>query len=82
MVRVGPTATGSARRFETNPPKRTVFGTEKVLASACMMGQKVRYDASDVEADALLERWREEGGLVDSCPELAGASRCRVPRRR
>lgn len=46
---------------------------EKILVSACMMGQKVRYDASDVETgDGLLERWREEGRLVAFCPELAG----------
>ncbi len=46
---------------------------EKILVSACMMGRKVRYDASAVETgDGLLERWREEGRLVAFCPELAG----------
>ena len=30
---------------------------EKILVSACMIGQKVRYDASEVEpGDGLLER--------------------------
>jgi uncharacterized protein YbbK (DUF523 family) len=46
---------------------------EKILVSACMVGRKVRYDASDVETgDERLERWREEGRLVAFCPELAG----------
>lgn len=46
---------------------------KKVLVSACMMGQKVRYNASDVKTDDdLLEQWRQEGRLVTFCPELAG----------
>lgn len=46
---------------------------EKILVSACMMGQKVRYNASDVETgDALPEQWRQEGRLISFCPELAG----------
>ena len=46
---------------------------EKILVSACMMGQKVRYNASDVETgDGLLEQWRQEGRLISFCPELAG----------
>ncbi len=46
---------------------------QKILVSACMMGQKVRYNASDVETDdALLEQWRREGRLIPFCPELAG----------
>ncbi len=46
---------------------------EKILVSACMMGQKVRDNASDVETgDEVLARWREGGRLVTFCPELAG----------
>lgn len=48
-------------------------GVEKILVSACMMGQKVRYNASNVETgDDLLEQWRQEGRLISFCPELAG----------
>lgn len=46
---------------------------EKILVSACVMGQKVRDNASDVETgDEVLARWREGGRLVTFCPELAG----------
>lgn len=47
--------------------------TRKILISACLMGQPVRYNGS---ARPLLHeavaRWREEGRLVVFCPELAG----------
>ena len=46
---------------------------QKILVSACMMGQKVRYNASDVSTDdALIEQWRRQGRLIPFCPELAG----------
>lgn len=46
---------------------------EKILVSACLLGQKVRYDggASRLDAD-LLTRWQNEGRLVAVCPEVAG----------
>ena len=46
---------------------------EKVLVSACLLGERVRYDAKSVGVhDALLERWVAEGRVVPICPEVAG----------
>lgn len=46
---------------------------EKILISACLIGQPVRYDgrAKTIESD-ILERWRAEGRLVPVCPEVMG----------
>lgn len=46
---------------------------EKILVSACLFGQRVRYDAKLVSlVDARLQQWRDEGRLVVICPEVAG----------
>jgi uncharacterized protein YbbK (DUF523 family) len=45
----------------------------KILVSACLLGNKVRYDANDVPTENnLLDDWRNEGRLVSFCPEVAG----------
>jgi uncharacterized protein YbbK (DUF523 family) len=45
----------------------------KILVSACLLGNKVRYDANDVPTESdLLDDWRNEGRLVSFCPEVAG----------
>lgn len=47
---------------------------KKVLVSACLLGQRVRYDGGDdarVE-DEVLARWSAEGRVVPFCPEVAG----------
>ena len=46
---------------------------EKILISACLMGQRVRYDANyaAVEAD-ILGKWQGDGRLITICPEMAG----------
>ncbi len=45
----------------------------KVLVSACLLGQRVRYDGRDARiASEVLERWAAEGRLVPFCPEVAG----------
>ncbi len=45
----------------------------KILISACLHGQPVRYDGQSKTLDhPLVARWREEGRLVAICPELAG----------
>ena len=45
----------------------------KVLVSACLLGEKVRYHGGDAPcASAVLARWRDEGRLVPFCPEVAG----------
>ncbi len=46
---------------------------QKILVSACLLGQAVRYDGRDAAvADAVFGRWRHEGRLVPLCPEMAG----------
>ena len=44
-----------------------------VLVSACLLGEKVRYNgAAAATTDAILTRWLEEGRVVSFCPEVAG----------
>lgn len=46
---------------------------EKVLVSACLLGQPVRYNGSAKDAPGdVLARWQREGRVVPVCPELAG----------
>ncbi|MEV7010419.1 DUF523 domain-containing protein [Streptosporangium sp. NPDC051022] len=46
---------------------------ERILVSACLMGQRVRYDgAAKTSGDELLAAWRREGRLVPFCPEVEG----------
>ena len=53
---------------------------EKILISACFLGNPVRYDgtALDVaskaglEAQAIIDSWQKEGRLISICPEIAG----------
>jgi uncharacterized protein YbbK (DUF523 family) len=45
----------------------------KILVSACLLGNKVRYDANDVPTSSnFLDRWNAEGRLIAFCPEVAG----------
>ncbi len=45
----------------------------KILISACLGGQPVRYDGRAKTLEhALIEEWREAGLLVSICPEMAG----------
>jgi uncharacterized protein YbbK (DUF523 family) len=45
----------------------------KILISACLLGQPVRYDGKGKPLiHPLIERWQGEGRLVSFCPELAG----------
>lgn len=44
-----------------------------ILVSACLLGQKVRYDgAAKTLADARLSHWAQNGWLHPICPELLG----------
>ena len=46
---------------------------EKILISACLLGEPVRYDGKSKQVNnSLLERWRAEGRLVVICPEVRG----------
>jgi uncharacterized protein YbbK (DUF523 family) len=44
----------------------------KVLVSACLLGETVRYHGGDARCESeILERWKAEGRLVPVCPETA-----------
>ena len=46
---------------------------EKILVSACLLGQKVRYDGSGKAlADPIWQQWLQQERLVAICPECAG----------
>lgn len=45
----------------------------KILISACLLGEKVRYDGRDNLLDhPMIKRWQAEGRLVPVCPESQG----------
>ena len=45
---------------------------EKVLISACLLGERVRYHGGDARIEhPILRRWQDEGRLVPICPEVA-----------
>ena len=46
---------------------------EKVLVSACLLGDPVRFDGGALFfEDQTLTQWRKQGRLVSICPEVAG----------
>ena len=46
---------------------------QKILISSCLLGNKVRYNGTDLLINhPLFTRWQSEGRLVSICPELAG----------
>ncbi|MFD0869508.1 Uncharacterized conserved protein [Chlamydia abortus] len=46
---------------------------KKILVSACLLGQKVRYDEGDVPClDPRFLKWHDEGRLIPICPEVVG----------
>lgn len=46
---------------------------EKILVSACLMGDPVRYDgAAKLSQNPHLSRWQDQGRLLRFCPEIAG----------
>lgn len=46
---------------------------EKILVSACFLGERVRYNAEvSCLSDAIFNKWHQEGRLVSICPEVAG----------
>jgi len=45
----------------------------KVLVSACLIGERVRYNGAKVPYDsAILKSWKHDGMIVPFCPEVAG----------
>jgi len=46
---------------------------QKILISACLMGEKVRYNGTDLFIEhPLLKQWQHEGRLTPICPEVSG----------
>jgi uncharacterized protein YbbK (DUF523 family) len=45
---------------------------ERILVSACLLGQPVRYDGGSHGPFERLRNWQAEGRLVPLCPEVAG----------
>ncbi|RRJ83555.1 DUF523 domain-containing protein [Aestuariirhabdus litorea] len=55
-----------------HPERGEGGGVERVLVSACLLGQRVRYDGEGFEPGDLLLRWQGEGRTLALCPEQAG----------
>ena len=45
---------------------------QKILVSACLLGQPVRYDGGGHGPFAALLQWQQQGRVVALCPEVAG----------
>jgi uncharacterized protein YbbK (DUF523 family) len=45
---------------------------QKILVSACLLGQPVRYDGGAHGPFAQLLQWQQQGRVVSLCPEVAG----------
>jgi uncharacterized protein YbbK (DUF523 family) len=54
---------------------------EKILVSSCLLGRRVRFDASVLSVwNRILEQWKTDGRIVPICPEVdAGMSIPRAP---
>ena len=49
---------------------------ERILISACLLGERVRYHGGDARCEhPTLRRWQDEGRLVPLCPEVTGGLR-------
>ena len=45
----------------------------KILVSACLMGEHVRYDGKhSLISHPVLAEWQQQGRLISTCPEMAG----------
>ena len=45
----------------------------KILISACLLGQKVRYDGGAcLQSNERLQTWIKAGNIVTICPEMVG----------
>jgi len=45
----------------------------KILISACLLGENVRYDGSNSRVTSgILQQWQREGRIMSTCPEMAG----------
>lgn len=45
----------------------------KILVSACLVGEPVRYDGKVIQLSGeILEIWKQEGRIISVCPEVLG----------
>lgn len=44
---------------------------QKILVSACLLGERVRYDGGHSRV-AALKQWQKQGRMISICPEVAG----------
>jgi len=45
----------------------------KILISACLMGENVRYDGNNNQVISdILQQWQQQGRIISSCPEMTG----------
>ena len=44
----------------------------KVLVSACLLGQRVRYDSQTQAPLLQLQQWQQQGRIIAICPEVMG----------
>lgn len=52
---------------------------EKILISACLAGERVRYDGKQIPVtNTVLVNWNQNGRLVNVCPEVSGG--LKIPR--
>ena len=58
---------------EEKEPATPPVNGPKILISACLLGELVRYDGGHCQVEnELLERWARQGRLIPICPEVAG----------
>lgn len=55
-----------------NVTDKSEVRVEKILVSACLLGQAVRYDGGAHGPFAELLHWQEQGRVLSLCPEVAG----------
>jgi len=45
----------------------------KILVSACLLGENVRYNGGNSQMDSVtLRQWHQQGRILSTCPEMAG----------
>lgn len=60
-------------QYRPNSGITTEMYMTKILMSACLLGQKVRYDGGDcLQNHSRLQAWLDAGKVVTICPEMAG----------
>lgn len=45
---------------------------QKILVSACLLGEHVRYDGGHCRQRGLIAQWQDQGRVIPLCPEVAG----------